>query len=157
MARGPSYDCGCGGPSSCRKAPEEVRRDGGRIAPTDLPACATWRESSTIASGTPRSRAPACALYDQRVEKLGHLLVVLRIDGHLVDDQSADVVLDRLGHSLGIPPRPSGSAWTALFTPFHNQLHECQIVERGDPLALVGTDVGVERCRMAGSNIFMST
>ena len=83
------------------------------------------------------------ALRDQSIEELGHLLVVLGVNGGLVDNQPADVVLDCFRHRLAVFAQAPGKRVHGRLAPLHDQLHQRQVVEARELLAFFGPDVSV--------------
>ena len=89
-------------------------------------------------------------LGNQRVEQLAHLVVIGRVHRRLVDDESAHIVLDRLGHrriglhhALEPVMRRAGAA-------LHDELYQAQLLEGGDLLALFGADIAVYQVAHGG-------
>jgi len=90
---------------------------------------------------------PEClrlAFFDQRVQQLGHLFVIFRIDRCFVDDQLADVILDGFRNRFAITPYPGRERFHGIDTAFEEELNLRHIVECRYLHALFGPDVGVE-------------
>src|SRR5437762_2918609 len=62
-----------------------------------------------------------------------------------VDDQSAHVVLDRLGHRFTVLAEAFGERIYRRLPALDDELHQRQIVEGRELLALLRPDVGVEQ------------
>ena len=88
--------------------PERLGLDTGRIRTTALATFHLLSEGDDLLQVRLVLNRLLPALLDQRIEHRRHLLVVLRIDRHLVDDEAADIVLDRLGHRATTAPDPVG-------------------------------------------------
>ena len=88
---------------------------------------------------------PLAALFDQRVQQLGHLLVVGRIDGSLVDDEFADIVFDGFGHRLLALTDAFGQSVHRVGTALDDKLDQAHVIEGGNLLALLRPDVGVDQ------------
>ena len=85
------------------------------------------------------------SLLYQRVQQLRHLLVVFRVDGLLVDDDLTQVVLNGLGHRLFAIADTFGQFLHGIYSALNEQLHQIQIIERRNLLALFGADVGINQ------------
>jgi hypothetical protein len=96
------------------------------------------------------------ALRDQRVQQLGHLLVVLGVDRRLVDDELADVVLDGLGDRLllladGRRQRVDGPAPRSTMSWTSDRSSNSETFTESSARMYVSM-----RCRIAGSYSFRS-
>src|SRR5450755_899136 len=89
-------------------------------------------------------------LVNQGIEQLGHPVVVLRVEGALINDYLAHVVGDRLGYGLLVSLDPLRQLVERAGALLDDELDEPGVLEVGDDLCGVGLNVGVQQEAHAG-------
>ena len=93
---------------------------------------------------------PLAPLGEDGVEQFRHLVVVLRVQGALVDDQLAHVVGDGRRHRLGVLLDAGRQLVDGAGAELHDELDQACVLEVRDRLRRFGADVGVEQVAHAG-------